>query len=129
MYTSGPFWGRIVDSRRPRIVLLFSFALLLGGYSGIKHFYDSGLPAGTSTLPAFGFYLLVLCNFLTGSGSVGGITSSLNSTVKSFPDRVVGDQDPVLYRHPNHPLVLASIRNWSGSCGFRTIGILFHHSF
>jgi len=32
--------------------------------------------------------LLVLCSFLTGSGSVGGITSSLNSTVKAFPDRV-----------------------------------------
>ena len=64
---------------------------LLGGYSGIKYLYDSGLPPGTNTLPSLSFYILVLCNFLTGCGSFGGYTGSLNSTVKSFPDEVVSE--------------------------------------
>ena len=79
----------VVDSRGPRIVLSVSFVFLLGGYSGIKYIYDSALPPGTSTLPTLGVYLLVLYSFLMGSGSLGGLTSSLNSTVKSFPDGVV----------------------------------------
>ncbi|KAF8812676.1 MFS general substrate transporter [Phlegmacium glaucopus] len=85
-YCSAPVWGRIVDSRGPRIIFIVSFAFLLGGYSGIKYFYDSGLPPDTNTLPTLSFYLLVLCTLLTGSGSMGGLTGSLNSTVKSFPD-------------------------------------------
>ncbi|KAF8812677.1 MFS general substrate transporter [Phlegmacium glaucopus] len=85
-YLSCSVWGRIVDSRGPRIVLIVSFAFLLGGYSGIKYFYDSGLLPNTNTLPALSFYLLVLCSFLTGSGGMGGLTSSMNSTVESFPD-------------------------------------------
>ncbi|KAF8812968.1 hypothetical protein BYT27DRAFT_7085677, partial [Phlegmacium glaucopus] len=35
-YCSAPVWGRIVDSRGPRIIFIVSFAFLLGGYSGIK---------------------------------------------------------------------------------------------
>ena len=97
MSTSAPIWGRIVDSQGPRIPFVLSFAFLLGGYSGIKHLYDSGLLPGTSTLPALGFYMLVLCNFLTGIGSFGGITTSLNSTVKSFPDEVVSERAPTKY--------------------------------
>ena len=93
---SAPIWGRIVDLHGPRILLLISFVLLLGGYSGIKHFYDFGLPPGTSTLPAPSFYILVFCNFLTGSGSFGGLTSSLNSIVKSFPDGVVSEINIVI---------------------------------
>src|SRR5882757_9868145 len=89
VYTCAAIWGRMADLHGPRILLLISFALLLGGYSGIKILYDSGLPSGTSTLPALSFYFLVLCNFLTGSGSVGGMTSSGNATVKSFPDKIV----------------------------------------
>ena len=88
---SAPIWGRIVDSQGPRIVFVLSFVFLLGGYSGIKHQFDSGLPSGTSTLPALSFYILVLCNFLTGCGSFGGMTSSLNSTVKSFSDEAVSE--------------------------------------
>ncbi|KAF8812664.1 MFS general substrate transporter [Phlegmacium glaucopus] len=86
VYCSSPVLGRIVDSRGPRIIFIVSFAFLLGGYSGIKYFYDSGLPPDTNTLPTLSFYLLVLCTFLTGSGGMGGLTGSLNSTVKSFPD-------------------------------------------
>ena len=67
-----------------------SCALLLGGYSGIKHLYDSGLVPDTSTLPALSFYIL-LCKFLTGSGGLGGLINSMNTTVKSFPDEVVSE--------------------------------------
>ena len=72
------------------MLLMISSALLLGGYSGIKYLYDSGLqPHETNTLPTLSFYMLVFCSFLTGSGGLGGLTSSLNSTVKSFPDAAV----------------------------------------
>ena len=96
IYCSAPVWGRIVDSRGPRIVLIVSLVFLLGGYSGIKYIYDSGLPPGTSTLPTLGIYLLVLYSFLTGSGGLGGLTSSLNSTIKSFPDGVVSEWAPIV---------------------------------
>ena len=89
--TSAPIWGRIVDSQGPRILFIISFVFLLGGYSGIKHLYDSGPPPSTNSLPALSFYILVLCNFLTGCGGFGGLTSSLNSTVKSFSDEVVSE--------------------------------------
>ena len=91
MSTTAPIWGRMVDSHSPRILFVLSFAFLLGGYSGIKYLYDSGLPPGTSTLPALSFYMLVFCNFLTGFGSFGGLSTTLNSTVKSFPDEVVSE--------------------------------------
>ena len=89
---SAPILGRIVDSQGPRILFVLSFALLLGGYSGIKYLYDTGLPSGTSTLPSLSLYILVLCKFLTGCGGFGGLTSSLNSTVKSFPSEEVSNK-------------------------------------
>ena len=93
MSDSAPIWGRIVDSHGHWTLQIFvlSIVFLLGGYSGIKHLYDSGLPPGISTLPALSFYILVLLNFLIGCGSYGGMTSTLNSTVKSFPDEVVSE--------------------------------------
>ena len=91
VYTSAPIWGRFVDSQSPRILFVVSLVFLLCGYSGIKHLYDSGLPSGTSTLPVLSFYMLVLSSFLTGSGSICGLSTALNSTVKSFPDEVVSE--------------------------------------
>ena len=88
---SAPFLGRIVDSHGPRLLFVIGFALLLGGYSGIKYLYDSGRPPGTIALPALSFYLLVLCSFLTGTGGFGGFIGSLNSTIKSFPDEMVSE--------------------------------------
>ena len=80
-----------MDSQGPRILFLLSFIFLLVGYSGIKHLYDSGLLPDMSTLPVLSIFILALCNFLTGCGSFGGLTSALNSTVKSFPDKVVSE--------------------------------------
>ncbi|KAF5363758.1 hypothetical protein D9756_001104 [Leucocoprinus leucothites] len=87
VYTFGPIWGRIVDTRGPRIPLTGAFVLLLTGYSGIKYAFDAGVPQGAMTISTFTFALVVLCNFMTGAGGNGGLTSSVNSTARSFPDR------------------------------------------
>jgi MFS family permease len=89
VYSSGPIWGKIVDSRGPRILLACSFVSLLGGYSGIRYLYDSGLAPDALSAPAITFYTLLLCSFLTGIGGAGGITGALNTITKSFPDRAV----------------------------------------
>ncbi|KAJ7702436.1 major facilitator superfamily domain-containing protein [Mycena rosella] len=86
VYSSGPFWGRIVDTRGPRIPLAFSFVFLFLGYTGIRHFYDAGVPAD-STLSNFKMALLIACSFMTGTGGNGGFTGAINSTAKSFPDK------------------------------------------
>ena len=78
-----------MDSRGPRILLACSFVFLLGGYSGIRYLYDSGLPPGASSAPPIIFYALLLCTFLTGVGGAAGNTSSVNTTAKTFPDRAV----------------------------------------
>jgi MFS family permease len=91
VYSCGPIWGRIVDKRGPRIPLIGAFILLLLGYSGIKHFFDTGLPdnAQATKLSHFSFILLVLFSYMSGAGGNGGLTSSVNSTAKTFPDKAV----------------------------------------
>ncbi|KAJ7647252.1 major facilitator superfamily domain-containing protein [Roridomyces roridus] len=86
VYASGPVWGRIVDARGPRIPLAFSFIFLLLGYTGIRHFYDAGVPEGTS-LSSLGLALLIACSFMTGVGGNAGSSGAVNSTAKSFPDK------------------------------------------
>ncbi|KAJ7250422.1 major facilitator superfamily domain-containing protein [Mycena rebaudengoi] len=86
VYASGPFWGRIVDARGPRIPLGFSFAFLFLGYTGIRHFYDAGVSPG-STLSTFSLGLLIACSFMTGAGGNAGFTGAINSVAKSFPDK------------------------------------------
>ncbi|KAF5371466.1 hypothetical protein D9615_009591 [Tricholomella constricta] len=87
VYSSGPFWGRIVDFRGPRILLVSAFVLLLTGYSGIRYIYDSGTPAASTTISTFTFCVLMLCSFMTGAGGNAGLTSAVNSTAKTFPDK------------------------------------------
>ncbi|KAH6890095.1 hypothetical protein BKA70DRAFT_1329013, partial [Coprinopsis sp. MPI-PUGE-AT-0042] len=50
VYSSGPIWGRIVDSRGPRILLACGFCFLLGGYLGMKHIFDAGLSEGQTSI-------------------------------------------------------------------------------
>jgi hypothetical protein len=78
-----------VDSRGPRILLACSFVFLLGGYSGIRYSYDSSLAPDALSVSATSFGALLLCSFLTGVGSGGGLTSAVNSTAKTFPDQAV----------------------------------------
>lgn len=55
----------------------------------MRHFYDVGLPEGATDISTLTFCALVVCGFLTGIGGNGGLTSAINSTAKSFPDRLV----------------------------------------
>ena len=89
MSISGPVWGRIVDTRGPRISLASSFLLLLLGYSGIRYIFDAGIPAPADTVSTFTICLLVLCGCMTGAGGGASSTASLNSTAKIFPDKAV----------------------------------------
>lgn len=89
VYATAPFWGKLVDARGPRILLALGFVTLIAGYSGIRYFYDRGLPAGVSNLSVWAFGSLIFCAFITGLGGNGGLVSALNATAKSFPDRAV----------------------------------------
>ncbi|CAL1713245.1 unnamed protein product [Somion occarium] len=87
VYGTAPLWGKLVDSKGPRILLVIGFASLLSGYLGIRYFFDAGLPEGMTDLTIAGFCALVLCGFMTGIGGNGGLASAMNATAKSFPDR------------------------------------------
>jgi MFS family permease len=88
VYTTSPITGRIVDARGPRLTLIAAAILLLVGYLSIRIIYDNGAPPSGS-ISAFTFWLLVICSFMTGAGGTGGLSSSVNVTAKSFPDRAV----------------------------------------
>ncbi|KIO06756.1 hypothetical protein M404DRAFT_440131 [Pisolithus tinctorius Marx 270] len=85
VYASGPIWGRIVDSKGPRIPLIGAFMCFLVGYTGMKSMYDAGTGSGTS-ISAAHFALLVVCGLLTGFGANAGLAAAVNTTAKSFPE-------------------------------------------
>ncbi|KAK7689991.1 hypothetical protein QCA50_006633 [Cerrena zonata] len=87
VYGTAPLWGKLVDAKGPRILLVIGFVFLLSGYLGIRHLYDVGLPEGVADLSTVAFGALVLCGFMTGIGGNGGLASSMNVTAKSWPDR------------------------------------------
>lgn len=70
-------------------MLLSAFLLLLVGYTGIRLIYDAGLPEDATTLSTKMFILLVACSVMTGIGGNGGLAAAINTTAKSFPDKVV----------------------------------------
>ena len=123
VFSTGPIWGRIVDSRGPRVMLACSFVFLLGGYSGIRYLYDSGLAPDALSAPAIIFYALLLCSFLAGVGGSGGSASSVNSTAKTFPDRAVGIHWCCCKVYFTHYSMTASIYNRSGNIWLWTICI------
>jgi hypothetical protein len=87
---TGPFLGRIVDSRGPRYLLIGAFICLLVGYSGTRYIYDNGVPSSEFISP-INFCLLVICAFMSGAGGHAGAAGAINATAKSFPDRAVRD--------------------------------------
>jgi len=89
MYLSAPFFGKLVDARGPRASLVSAFFLLLGGYIGIRTLYDGGTDAAGHSLSTAHFVLLVLCGFCTGLGGDAGLTSAVNTSAKTFPDKAV----------------------------------------
>ena len=90
MYISAPVWGKIVDSRGPRILLGSAFTSLLTGYMGMRYLYEQGLPDGVLHLSTLGVFLLATFCLLTGAGGSAGSAAAVNSTAKTFPDKVVG---------------------------------------
>ncbi|KAG6852616.1 hypothetical protein C0991_010465, partial [Blastosporella zonata] len=89
-YGSGPLFGRTVDLYGPRILLASAFVLLLAGYSVLGYIFDSGLPAASKTISTLTFCFLILCRIMTGAGGNAGLTSAVNATSKTFPDRARG---------------------------------------
>ncbi|KAF8812688.1 MFS general substrate transporter [Phlegmacium glaucopus] len=87
---SSPVFGKIVDSRGPRILLICAFIFLISGYSGIRLLYNSGLPPDVKSLPTLIFAALMLCSSLVGSGGIAAYNASVNSTAKTFPERARG---------------------------------------
>ncbi|ODN91358.1 hypothetical protein L198_05869 [Cryptococcus wingfieldii CBS 7118] len=92
VYTTGPLWGKIVDSRA---MLISSSPLLTGGiccllgYSLVHAFYTHSIPIRSSSssdisTPRLAF--LMLSMFLTGAGGSAGLGSAVNAVAKSFPD-------------------------------------------
>src|SRR5688572_21989741 len=73
VYSTGPIWGRIVDSRGPRILLACAFLFLLCGYSCMRYLYDAGLPEGKLSISTLELCFLFMFSFLTGSGGNGGL--------------------------------------------------------
>jgi hypothetical protein len=66
----------------------------------MRHFYisaedDTGSllvrqdTTSVARISTLAFYVLVLCSYLSGAGGSAGLCSSINSTAKTFPDRVV----------------------------------------
>ncbi|KAI5997364.1 hypothetical protein EDC04DRAFT_2612588 [Pisolithus marmoratus] len=76
---SGPVWGRIVDSRGPRILLAGAFLCSIVGYSGI-----SACMAMAQALEHLSPRLL------TGLGANAGVTAAVNTVAKSFPESALG---------------------------------------
>ena len=95
VYSSGPFIGKLADSRGPRICLALAFVLLSSGYLGIKAIFDASennvRPIGDGTL-----FALALSELLSGVGSNAGYSAVLNTIARSFPDKIVssGPQTP-----------------------------------
>lgn len=83
VYFTSPLVGRLVDLRGPRILLISAFFLLLTGYYGIKYYFDQAVTPSTIE-----FLLLCLASFATGVGGNAGFTAAMNTTAKSFPDRM-----------------------------------------
>ncbi|KAF5352104.1 hypothetical protein D9757_013761 [Collybiopsis confluens] len=95
-YEAESSWSRrkrVVDARGPKSLLLSGFILLLIGYSGIQQIYNAGLPENTTTLSVPMLVLLIACSFMTGVGGNGGLAAAINTTAKSFPDKVRGSMN------------------------------------
>lgn len=95
VYMSGPFWGKIVDAKGPRPLLIAAFILLLSGYSGIRGIFDAGLGEGKD-LSTLRLIILVLCSFFSGVGGHAGMASAMNTTAKNFPDHMVSLATPCI---------------------------------
>jgi len=92
MYASGPFSGRVVDTKGPKPLFIYAFICLLIGYVGIWTIFstaDPEEPHGGGTV-----VVLMFLSFLTGTGGNAGFCSAVNATAKTFPDHAVSSYSP-----------------------------------
>ena len=76
----------------------------------MKQLYDAGLPPHVNTLPVLIFVALILCTLLTGSGGTAADIASVNSTAKTFPDRMVMSLD--ILDPKSSPVIIPSFSAW-----------------
>ncbi|KIM54537.1 hypothetical protein SCLCIDRAFT_41414, partial [Scleroderma citrinum Foug A] len=84
IYVFGPVWDCIADARGTWIPLIGAFISLLVGYMGIKCIHNDDIGSGAS-ISLVHFAIHVLCALLTGFGAIGGLSSTLSTTARSFP--------------------------------------------
>ncbi|KAI7830536.1 major facilitator superfamily domain-containing protein [Gamsiella multidivaricata] len=77
LFLSGPLFGRLVDSRGPKVVGLYAAGLLMTGYTGLALTY-SGL------FYSFGFFLAFVFLILVGMGSQAGYMTSVSTNAHNF---------------------------------------------
>ena len=85
---SGPILGKLADSTGPRVSLTLAFVFLMTGYLGIKAVYD-GSEDNVDADSGGKLLALILFQLLSGIGSDAGFCGSLNTVVRSFPDKIV----------------------------------------
>ncbi|WWC87403.1 uncharacterized protein L201_002292 [Kwoniella dendrophila CBS 6074] len=95
VYLTGPFWGKIVDSKGQRIPLLIGGLCCLIGYSILYQFFIGSISIRSTDSSSdihsdpskIRLFLLEFSMFLTGCGGSSGISASVNATAKSFSDK------------------------------------------
>ncbi|KAG8992142.1 hypothetical protein FRB94_011943 [Tulasnella sp. JGI-2019a] len=88
-YVCGPIWGKLVDRRGPRLLLVCAFIFSFTGYLTVRMFYDGTLSLPTDTLSTLTPAVVALTIFeaMTGSGGNACITAALNTSARCFPER------------------------------------------
>ena len=69
-------------------LLILSFLFLFGGYTGLRGYFDAG-PSSDKNLPLLSLIALSTFSYVTGAGGSAGLIASINSTARSFPERLV----------------------------------------
>lgn len=82
VYSSGPVWGKMIDTRGPTLPLIIAGCMQFLGYFVIRMFYN-GFSAGSTHLDV-AFTALFMC--ITGFGGCAGLGAAVNTVAKSFPD-------------------------------------------
>jgi hypothetical protein len=77
-----------VTSVSPHSLLILASVFLFAGYIGLRSYFDAG-PSSEEVLPLFSLIVMSTFSFMTGTGGSAGLIAAVNSTAKSFPERLV----------------------------------------
>ncbi|PWN32787.1 MFS general substrate transporter [Meira miltonrushii] len=80
VYLSGPFWGRLVDKKGPKVALALGAILVAVGYGGLSVSYGGTIWSSTS-LPT-----LCMFSLFSGLGNSGAFTAAMNAQAKSWKE-------------------------------------------